>query len=147
MEDYFNRSRPLHNLKKDQRLVQGLQATGSKSPTSATNEPCRLPKYPTSDTHLHSHQKVHVFNSAKNNKNTWTFRCDYKFFWHLNEKASYGTEFSALNVVPSPDFLRERWAGTMDQWEQSMENAYVLNSKSYISNFRFNFLVLRTSPI
>ena len=29
MEDYFNPSRPLHDLKKDQRLVQGLQATGS----------------------------------------------------------------------------------------------------------------------
>jgi len=44
----------------------------------------------------------------------------------MNKKAPYETEFSALtssNVVPSPNSLKERWVGIMDQWGQSMKNA------------------------
>ena len=51
----------------------------------------------------------------------------------MNQKARPETEHPALhlsNVVPSPDFLRERWVGIMNQWGQSLEFAYVLNSKT-----------------
>ena len=116
MEDYFNPNRPLQELQKDKRTVLGhyVGFTESDSPSSPgcpIDSGKELPNLP---------------------------RPNYRFFWHTNENAPFETERLALyssNVVPSPDFLRDRWAGIMDKWGQSMKNAYVLNLKSYISKF------------
>ena len=125
MEDYFNPSRPLHDLLEDKHTVLGYYVgfTESDSPSSPS-----CPHAPPEGKNIHLSQP------------------NQRFFWHVNKNAPYKTEPLALyssNVVPSPDFLRDRWARIMDKWGQSMKNAYVLNPKSYISMFRINFPALR----
>jgi len=111
MEDYFNQ--PLEELRKDERLVLGYHVGFSEwSPLSTSTPGCAKSKTapPTSP----------------GDTNTQLRHPNCRFFWHMNKKAPYESEISELyssKVVPSPDFLRERWAGIMDQWGQSMKNA------------------------
>jgi hypothetical protein len=49
-----------------------------------------------------------------------------RFFWKMGDKPPYETQFPALNatnVVPSADFLRDRWEHTMIQWGNAMKTA------------------------
>ena len=48
---------------------------------------------------------------------------NYRFLWNMSKLLA----LNRPNVVPSAAFLSERW-WIMNQWGQSMENAYVLNS-------------------
>jgi hypothetical protein len=120
MEDYFNPSRPLHDLQKDERSVQGYYVGFKEQPEAMSRGQAGCTtklKQLTLDINTRSPDLGPNYH--------------WQFFWYMNKnlKASYGTEFSALNlvnVVPSPDFLRERWAEIMDKWGQSMKNAYVL---------------------
>jgi isopenicillin N synthase-like dioxygenase len=106
MEDYFNQS--LEDLRQDERIVQGYYVGFSDcSPRYTSTGSC--PKSPSPPP-----------------KSTQSPHPNYRYSWHMNKKASYESEFPALNssnVVPSPDFLRERWTRIMDQWGQSMKNA------------------------
>jgi hypothetical protein len=118
MEDYFNQ--PLDDLRKDERLVLGhFVGFTALSLASTSGGPCPGPGAPLCSPEMES--------------GGITLQANYRFLWHMSKQAHYETQsqVSALtssNVVPSPDFLRERWTGIMDQWGQSMKNAYVLNS-------------------
>jgi len=108
MEDYF--IQPLDDLQKDERpeLGCGVGFTGRVS--WVPGQQC-IPSRKLSEKSLDSTQSPHP---------------NYRFLWSMSEKAPYETQFPALNssnVVPSADFLRERWAGIMNQWGQSMKNA------------------------
>ena len=120
MEDYFNQ--PLDELQKDERPELGYQVGVTleltERPKCAVDEPCLKiiealkPSERPLDISAHSPDP----------------KC--RFFWSMSEKPPYETQFPALNssnVVPSADFLKDRWAGIMDQWGKSMKNAYVLN--------------------
>ena len=117
MEDYFNQ--PVDDLRKDQRPVLSHYVGFTEwAPASIDGPGC--PPSPS--------------------KGTQSPYPNRRFFWHMSNKA-----LTSSNVVPSPDFLRQRWARIMDQWGQSLKNAYVvLNSKSYVSSFKFKFVALRT---
>ena len=119
MEDYFSQS--LEDLRKDQRSVLGYYAGFTEwVPASISEETCPPLIPPCNGTHP-------PYPNCR-------------FLWHMSNK-----ELTSSNIVPSPNYLRQRWAGIMDKWAQSLKNAYVvLNSKSYVSSFKFKFLALRT---
>ena len=125
MEDYFNQ--PLEDLQEDERVVLDHHTGFShKAPPSSTQPGCTAAAQ-------YANSKTHSPHS------------NLRFFWHMNKEAPSEAERSALcsaNVVPSADFLRERWVEIMNQWGQTMEFAYVLNSKAYISKV-YNFLASR----
>ena len=104
MEDYFNQ--PLDDLRKDERPELGHQL-GFLGPGVRSQ----------------SHSLSESWASDQS--------CN-KFRHSMDEKLPYETQFPVLNsssnVVPSADFLKERWVGIMDQWGKSMKHACVLNS-------------------
>ena len=109
MEDYFNQ--PLDDLRKDGRpeLKSNHVGFAEQATSSTSDRGCP--------------QKI-------SDVGTSSLLGNRRFFWHMS------AALSPFNVVPSSEFLRERWVGTMDQWGGSMKNAYVLNSKFYISEFK-----------
>ena len=110
MEDYFNQ--PVKDLRKDERFELGYYVGFTESlQASIVGGGC-----PT------------IKPEGDNFPRTGT-QPNYKFYWHMNKKAPYETQpeiptLTSYNVVP--DF--PRWDKIMDQWGQSLKNAYVLNS-------------------
>ena len=100
MEDYFNQ--PLVDLRKDERPELG-------------------------------HQLGFLGRGVRSQPLLWASDQEcFAFVRCMDEKLPYETQFPVLNsssnVVPSADFLKERWVGIMDQWGKSMKHAYVLDS-------------------
>jgi hypothetical protein len=107
MEDYFNQ--PLDDLRKDERPLAGqshFQVVGFTERATAwvANEPCTQ-----TTCSLVTIPPAVLDISTR------------RFLWHMNETQS--PALNSSNVVPSADFLRERWTGITDQWGQSMKNA------------------------
>ena len=51
-----------------------------------------------------------------------------RFFWKMSEKPPYETQFPALNarnVVPQGEDIEKRWTTVMQNWGDSMKQAYV----------------------
>ena len=136
MEDYFNQ--PLDDLRKDEHSVLGhYVGFTARAVSGTTGQGC--PGLGASAEGQGTSTGQGTSKSFGISTQPLAPRLNNKFFWHMgkNLKAPYETQLPALlvlaalnssNVVPSPDFLRKRWAGIMDQWGKSMRNAYVLNS-------------------
>ena len=124
LEDYF--AQPEQDLKRDERpelsYQVGVTLENTEKPKCAVDEPClRIiekldPEERPLDISAHSPDP----------------KC--RFFWKMGEKPPYETQFPGLNasnIVPQAEHLRDRWAPVMEQWGQSMKNAYASHFLAY----------------